>query len=79
MCIRDRVKAAGPADAQGLDDQIDDLTVHLLGALGAGIDMAMHTTLIAQIAQIDLQGLQRPATQGREIGLSKQGQGGMHL
>ena len=42
--------------------------VHQFSALGAGVDMAVSTTEIAQIAQIDLQYRQRATGNGRKIG-----------
>ena len=46
--------------------------VHHLGSVGAGVDMAMQATLVAFVAQVDLQGLQGSALDGRELGLLQQ-------
>ena len=51
---------------QEFDHQIGSRGVHLLGAVRAGIDVAVHAGLVATIADIDLQGLKLPARDRRE-------------
>ena len=46
---------------------VDCLQIHLLGALRPRIDVAVHTTEVAQIAQVNLQGVQRRPVNGRKI------------
>jgi hypothetical protein len=46
----------------------DGFLFHQFGTLGSGVDMAMHAALIAKIAQVDLQGGQCRATDGRKVG-----------
>ncbi len=45
---------------------------HLLGAVRAGIDVAMHAGLVAAIADIDLQRVERPAPERRKRDLLEQ-------
>jgi hypothetical protein len=59
--------------------RVDRLGGHFLLALRAGIDVAMQATLIAAIAQIDLQGFHRAPAQGRESADCEKGEGGVHL
>jgi hypothetical protein len=51
---------------QEVDHGVGCRAIHLLGAAGAGIDVAMHAGLVAAIADIDLQGRQRSARNGGE-------------
>ena len=43
---------------QEREHEVDDLARHLLGAVRAGIDVAVHAGLVAAIADIDLQGIE---------------------
>jgi len=58
--------------------RIDDLTIHHFIALGAGIDVTVLALEIAAVPQVDLEGIEKVTSQGREIGLGKQGQGREH-
>jgi enoyl-CoA hydratase/carnithine racemase len=57
-------RAAGQVDAahagaggEEIDHRIDGLGGHLLGALRAGIDVAVQAALVAAVAEVELQGL----------------------
>ena len=66
-------RAAGQVDhldiplADDLKNQVDGGLVHQLGAGGASIHMAVHTTQVAQIPQVYLQHGSGMATQWRKI------------
>ena len=53
-----------------LRNQRQQIRTHHLGAGGPGIDMAVGTTLVAAVAEIDLQRCELSALQGRENGLN---------
>ena len=53
-----------------LGNQRQQIRTHHLGAGGPCIDMAVGTTLVAAVAEIDLQRCELSALQGRENGLS---------
>src|SRR6266571_6659351 len=56
----------------------DRLARHQLGALRAGIDVAVHAALVALVAEIDLQRFQAPAPERREAVSPHQGERGVH-
>jgi hypothetical protein len=66
------------AGAQHLEHQVDGGTVHHLGAVRPGIHVAMQTTLVAFVAEVDLQGAELRPGDRREIGLGEQVEGGVH-
>ena len=53
-----------------LRNQSQQICTHHLGAGGPCIDMAVGTTLVAAVAEIDLQRCELSALQGRENGLN---------
>ena len=53
-----------------LRNQRQQIRTHHLGAGGPGIDMAVGTTLVAAVAEIDLQRCELSALQGWENGLN---------
>jgi len=61
-----------------LEHRVDRGAVHLLGAVRAGVDVAVHAALVAGVAEVDLQGLDALAAQRREVGDLEQRQGGVH-
>jgi len=66
-------------DAAGVDDrknEVDGFGVHLLRAVWPGIHMTMQAGLVTGVAEVDLQRVQHPASQRREIGHLQQRQGG---
>jgi hypothetical protein len=66
------------ARPQHLDHLGDRVAVHHLGALRAGCDVAVQAALVALVAEVDLQGVERPAPDRREVGGGEQGQRGVH-
>ncbi len=50
-----QVESADRAGAHHFEHQIDRRPIHLLGAIGTGIDVAVHARLIARVTQVDLQ------------------------
>jgi len=62
---------------QHVEHRVHGGLVHLLGAAGPGVYMAVHAGLVAGVAQIDLQGLDGAAAQRREVGDPEQRQGGV--
>ncbi len=77
-CPPSQVQRTRLTCSQDLHDQLHGVRVHHLGAVGPRIDMAVNTGLVALVAQVDLQGLQRAAPDRREVGLDKQGKGRSH-
>jgi hypothetical protein len=61
-----------------IQQQLKGLGIHHLTAIRAGGDMAMETTLITAIAQVDLKRIQRPAPDGGKGGGKKVGGGIEH-
>ncbi len=58
--------------------QIDGRAIHHFRAIRPGIDVAMLASLVAQIAEIDLQGIEFFTPHRREIGLAQQWVSGVH-
>src|SRR5712692_5114422 len=56
----------------------DRLARHQLGALRAGVDVAVHAALVALVAEIDLQRFQARAPERREAVSPHQGERGVH-
>jgi len=77
-CAAGDVEGLRLARTQHLEHQIDQVSAHLLGAVGAGVDMAVQATLVAAVADVDLQRLEAAPAQRREIGPGQQGQRGVH-
>ena len=52
--------------------------IHHLGAVGPGGDMTVQATLVALVAQVDVERVEPATTDRREIGGGQQGQRGVH-
>jgi hypothetical protein len=70
--------AHGWAGGNEIEHCGDGLRAHFLGALGAGVDVAVQAALVAAVAKVELQGLDAAPAQGGKVGLGQQGQGGVH-
>ena len=66
------------AGRQKSDYRVDRFAGHLFLAGRASVDVAVQATLVAAVAEVQLQRLNRPPRKGREVGTKKQGQHGMH-
>jgi hypothetical protein len=75
--VRSSVVTPGLA-AMKSSNGIDGFSGHFLGALRAGVDVAMQAALVAAIAEVDLQRVEHAPLEGGEIGTAQQGQGGVH-
>src|SRR6267142_2364045 len=79
MQLRGAARDVERRDARQEGDHVlDHLRRHHLGARRAGVDVAVHATLVAAVADVDLQRLQPLAAQGREAVLPQQRERRMH-
>ena len=61
------------ACAQHLEHEIHRVARHLFGAVGSGIHVAVQAALVAAVADVDLQRIEAPTPQCREVALDQQG------
>ena len=73
-----QIEAADRARAHHFEHQIDGRAIHLLGAIRTCVHVTVHARLIACIAEVHLQRVDRAPVDRREIGHSEQRQGGAH-
>ena len=73
-----QIQRLDAARLQHLQHQVDRAAVHLLSAVGAGVDMAVQAALVAAVAQVDLQRVQALARDGRKVSAGQQVDGGVH-
>ena len=62
-----QIQRCNPSVAQHLQDQINGICIHHLGARRSGVHVAVQAALVALVAQIDLQSVQPVAANGGEI------------
>lgn len=77
-CTPSEIQVLGVGRLQQSDDLVDGGLVHLLFAGRARIDMAVQTSLIAAVTEVDLHRFERFATKSREIRLLQKRQGRTH-
>jgi hypothetical protein len=73
------VDGAHPRCRQHGENLVDRLPGHHLAAVGTRIDVAVQAGLVASVAEVDLQRLERASRHGRKVGVLEQGQRGVHV
>lgn len=66
-----QIDSREPAGAQHFQGELDGGAVHHFGTARPGVDVAVHTGLVAPIAKVDLQRFQAPTPNRREVGLAQ--------
>jgi two-component system LytT family response regulator len=72
------VEDAGTRCTQGRNHLFDGRRIHRLGPVRSGGDMTMLAGLVADVAEVDLEGVEAASRDGREVGFQEQGQDCMH-
>ncbi len=72
------VQALDARDLEKGEHVGDGLARHRLGAMRAGVHVAVHAALVAAVAEIDLQRLQAPAPERRKAVVAHQRKRGVH-
>ena len=73
------VERADAPERKKIEHHVSNIAGHFLGAVGAGIDVAMEARLVAAVADIDLQCVELAAADCREWNLVEQRQRVAHV
>ena len=74
-----QVERGHRASFEHVDHEVDRVAIHDLGAVRAGVDVAVQAGLVAAVAEVHLQRVERATLQRGEVGPDEQRQGGVHV
>jgi hypothetical protein len=77
-CATGQVDQADLRCADEVEHAVQGVQTHLFGARRSRIDVAVQATLVAGVAQIELQDIGSASADRRKVGADEQGQGGVH-